>query len=190
MPRRRLRRARSHTRLLDRLHQPGAPRSPRSSCRRPRPPCTQRRPCQDSINEHLQGIVRGPPGSVPEPAVHHVGLEDRLERHPHCCCGSTRSRTEGNRNSARRPPCPASGINTRRDGHSGRYCPSPSSAASSPRSRVVPYSSGIRQRDTVNAQPRRGCGARPPTPCPAHPCGGLCRTAHGTVCSGQPWAAR
>jgi hypothetical protein len=30
----------------------------------------------------------------------------------------------------------------------------------------------VRQADAVNASSARGCGAPPPTPCPARPCGG------------------
>ena len=64
--------------------------------------------------------------------------------------GTTRSRTEGI-DSGLRSPVPGFGMNTRRDGN-GRYRPSLSSAASSPRSRVTPYSSASARRDTVNAR--------------------------------------
>jgi DNA invertase Pin-like site-specific DNA recombinase len=66
--------------FLDRLHQPGVGNRLKTvgdvGLHHPAatPPAL--------IDEHLQGIVRRPPGAKPKRAVQHVGLEDRLEHDP------------------------------------------------------------------------------------------------------------
>ena len=91
------------------------------------------------IDEHLQGVVRRPPG--PEPETNRAACRPRRPARarsstPAC---TTRSRTVGI-DSGRCSAEPGLGINTRRAG-SGRYLPSLSSAATSSSSRATPYSS-------------------------------------------------
>ena len=85
----------------------------------------------------------------PEAARQEIRLEDRIEHGIFTPTSTTPSRTAGI-NSGLCSLVPGFEMNTRRASN-GRYCPSPNSAASLPRSRDAPPSPNVRQADTVNS---------------------------------------
>ena len=102
------------------------------------------------IDEHLQGIVRGPSRAEPERAVQPC----RPRRSARARSSSPPARSGPGPSGSTAAACsvlPGLGMNTRRAGN-GRYRPSLSSAATSSRSRATPYSSTIGQGGLVDAR--------------------------------------